>query len=367
MKATAAVLREPETDLVLEEMEIDAPEAGEVLVKMRGVGICHTDVAAQEGVIPLPYPSVLGHEGSGVVEAVGEGVEGLAPGDPVALSFAHCGECVWCEKGRPAYCELFPAMNYFGSRMDGTTTMKQGEEDLHGNWFGQSSFATYALASAQNTVKVETDAPLELLGPLGCGFQTGAGSVLNVLQPEAGESIAIFGCGGVGLAALMAAKAVGCDPIIAIDLNPGRLEMAKELGATHTFNPTDHHDLVWDIMGEAAPGVHYSFDAVGLGPVIRQALEVLRTPGHCATVGFQGLEHEITIDQGHLLVGRNLSGVIEGDVDPQQFIPRLLELHAEGKFPFEKLIKTFPFEQINEAIAAANSGEVIKPVLVFDS
>jgi aryl-alcohol dehydrogenase len=364
--ATAAVLREVGEPLQLEEVELSAPGEGEILVRMRGVGVCHTDISAAHGIFPLPLPAVLGHEGSGVVEAVGPGVDSLAVGDHVALSFDHCGECRHCERGVPSYCELFAPLNYFGERMDGTVTMHQGDEEVHGNWFGQSSFATHAIASVHNAVKVADDLPLELLGPLGCGFQTGAGSVMNVLEAKAGEGIAIFGIGGVGLGALMAAKAIGCDPIIAVDLNPARLELAVELGATDTINPAETDDLLWRVQEIAAPGVHHSFDAVGAAPVIRQALESLRAPGHCVTVGFQGLEHEITIDQGHLLLGRTLSGVIEGNADPQTFIPQLIELYREGKFPFDRLVKTFPFTEINAAFAASESGEVIKPVLVFD-
>jgi aryl-alcohol dehydrogenase len=365
--AKAAVLREVGEPLSLEDVVLSPPREGEIRVKMRAVGICHTDVsAAHHGSIPLPLPAVLGHEGSGVVEAVGSGVEGLAVGDHVALSFDHCGECPQCEAHHPAYCELFAPLNYFGTRLDGTVTMSQDGEDVHGNWFGQSSFASYAIASARNAVKVSQDLPLELLGPLGCGLQTGAGSVLNVLKPQPGESLAVFGMGGVGLAGIMAGKAAGCDPIIAIDLNPARLELAKELGATHTINPTETKDLVWAVMEIAAPGVHHSLDAVGLAPVIRQALEILRSPGHCVTVGFQGLEYEITIDQGHLLLGRRLSGVIEGDADPQKFIPELIELYRGGKFPFDRLVKTFPFSEINAALEASESGAVIKPIVVFD-
>lgn len=366
VKARAAVLHELGAPLVVQEVELSAPTQGEVLVRMRGVGICHTDISAAHGSIPIPLPAVLGHEGSGVVEAVGPGVTELAVGDHVTLSFDHCGECPQCEQGHPAYCELFGPLNYFCERLDGTVTMHQGDEEVRGNWFGQSSFATHAIASVRSAVKVPDDLPLELLGPLGCGLQTGAGSVLNVLQPKAGEGIAIFGLGGVGLGALMAAKAVGCAPIIAVDLNPSRLQLAVELGATDTINPAETDDLLWRVQEIAAPGVHYSFDAVGAGPVIRQALESLRSPGHCVTVGFQALEHEITIDQGHLLLGRRLSGVVEGDSDPQRFIPQLLELHRAGKFPFERLVKTFPLDEINAAIAASEAGEVIKPVVVFE-
>jgi aryl-alcohol dehydrogenase len=364
--ATAAILEELDAPLQLHEVEIDAPRENEVLVRMRGVGICHTDVSAAHGSIPLPLPAVLGHEGAGVVEAVGPGVDSLSVGDHVALSFDHCRECSQCSGGHPAYCELFGPLNYFGERMDGSVTMRRGEEEVHGNWFGQSSFATHAIASVNNAVKVPADLPIELLGPLGCGLQTGAGSVLNVLDAQAGKGIIVFGLGAVGLGALMAAKAIGCDPIIGVDLNPERLAIATELGATDTINPKETDDLLWRVQELAAPGLHYSFDAVGAGPVIRQALESLRSPGHCVTVGFQGLENEITVDQGHLLLGRRLSGVVEGDADPQTFIPRLIELYREGKFPFDRLVQKFPFEQINEAIAAANAGSVVKPILVFE-
>jgi aryl-alcohol dehydrogenase len=365
MQATAALLRETHQPLSIEEVELDELQDGEVLVRIKGVGICHTDIAAQQGVIPLPLPTVLGHEGAGIVEAVGAGVTKLAPGDHVALSYDHCGECQWCERGRTAYCEVFAAVNYFGARLDSSLTMSQGDDEVFGSWFGQSSFADYAIASERNAVKVPDDLPIELLGPLGCGLQTGAGSVMNVLRPEPGDGFCVFGLGAVGLAGLMAARALGCDPIVAVDPNPRRLELARELGATHAFDPAASHDLVWDIMCVAAPGVHCSLDAVGTGPVIRQALEVLRSPGHCVTVGFQGLEHEITIDQGHLLLGRSLSGVIEGDADPSAFIPQLIGLHREGRFPFDRLIETFPFDRINEAIEAAESGAVVKPVVVF--
>jgi aryl-alcohol dehydrogenase len=366
VRATAALLEEVGAPLRLAEVELGAPAEGEVLVRMRGVGICHTDISAQNGTFPLPLPSVLGHEGAGVVEAVGPGVHTLRVGDHVALSFDHCSECSQCAGGHPAYCDAFAPLNYFGTRLDGSVTMHRGEDEVYGSWFGQSSFATHAIASVHNAIKVPADLPLELLGPLGCGFQTGAGSVINVMEAAAGEGIIVFGLGAVGLGALMAARAIGCAPIIGVDVNPDRLTIATELGATHTLDPKETDDFLWTVQELAAPGLHYSFDAVGAGPVIRQALESLRTAGHCVTVGFQGLEHEITIDQGHLLLGRRLSGVIEGDADPQTFIPRLIELYREGKFPFDRLVQKFPFEQINEAIAAADAGSVIKPVLVFE-
>jgi aryl-alcohol dehydrogenase len=364
--ARAAILREEGHALSLEDVELAELADDEVLVRIAGVGVCHTDISAANGMVPLPLPAVLGHEGAGVVEAVGPGVTTLAPGDHVVLSFDFCGDCDTCTKKTPAYCDLFAPLNYFGERLDGSVTMHAGDEDIHGNWFGQSSFASRAIADVRNAVKVPQDLPLHLLGPLGCGLQTGAGSVINVLGAKAGDSLAVFGMGAVGLAAVMAGKAVGCDPVIAVDINPARLEIARSLGATHALNPKDTKDLVWDVMNMVPNGVDLSLDAVGSNAVIRQALEILRSPGHCVTVGFQGLEHEITIDQGHLLLGRRLSGVIEGDADPRTFVPALIELYREGKFPFDRLIKTFPFSQINEAIAMAKRGEVIKPVVIFD-
>jgi aryl-alcohol dehydrogenase len=365
--AKAAVLHEAGQALSLEEMTLTDLAPNEVHIKVHGVGICHTDLSALEGMVPLPTPVVLGHEGAGVVVNVGSEVSHLVPGDHVVVSFDTCGECEFCLDGRPAYCEVFAALNYFGTRMDGSPTLcgcNGGE--LHGSWFGQSTFATEAIVSQRNAVKVDKSLPLEILGPLGCGFMTGAGTVLNVLKPKPGQSIAIFGMGSVGLAALMAAKAARCDTIMAVDPNAQRLELATELGATHVFNPTETDDLVWDVMEVASPGLDFSIDCVGVGPVVRQALEVLRTPGSCATVGLAGLENEIMIDQGHLLLGRNLLGVIEGDADPHRFIPQLLEMWQAGDFPFDRLIEKFDFSEIATAIAAAKAGTVVKPVVIMN-
>lgn len=359
----SALLREYGGPLTLEDVEPNGIQADEVLVRIVGVGLCHTDLTAIKGDVPLPLPAVIGHEGAGVIEAVGDDVTTLAVGDHVVLSFDSCHECASCTSGHPAYCELFAAMNYFGTRLDGSPTLQQGSDDVHGSWFGQSSFGTHAVASVRNAVKVDKDLPLELLGPLGCGLLTGAGAVLNVLRPQPGQSIGVWGLGTVGLAAVMAAKAAGCETIVAVDMNSDRLAIAKEFGATHVFDPTEHTDLVWEIS-EQVGGLDYTVEAVGLGSVIRQALETLKSPGTCATLGLQTLENEITVDQGHLLIGRTLTGVIEGDADPHTFIPELIELWRTGKFPFDKLIQTFPLEKINDAIDSFRSGRVVKPVLL---
>lgn len=194
--------------------------------------------------------------------------------------------------------------------------------------------------------------------------QTGAGAVLNTLAPEPGSSIAVFAAGSVGLAAVMAAAAADCFPIIAVDPQRQRLDLARELGATHVINPDDV-DPVTTIKQITGTGSRYSVECLGLPAIVRQALECLQSPGACVSVGFQGMTNELTLDQGHLLFGRSLIGVIEGDSVPARFIPRMIELHQQGKFPFEKLISTFPFQQINDAIDAAHHGKVVKAVLTF--
>jgi aryl-alcohol dehydrogenase len=358
MRSLAAVLHEPGAALSLEEVELDEPRDEEIVVRMAGTGICHTDLIAAGGALGLPLPVVLGHEGAGVVERAGPGVTELAPGDHVVLSFDRCGGCPTCRAGRPAYCERFYALNSSGTRADGTTTMRRDGTRVHGSFLGQSSFATDALASTRNAVRVTGahELPLELLGPLGCSLQTGAGAVLEVLRPDAGASIAIFGLGSVGLAGVMAAAAAGCDPIVAVEPDPACRALALELGATDALDPDARL---------ARASVDLSLETVGTEAVVDAALRVLRSPGTCATVGFRGPRNPVRIDQGHLLYGRSLVGVIEGDVDPHHFIPRLLALQRDGRFPFERLITSFPFADIADAIDAARSGAAIKPVLTF--
>ncbi|MGY4103482.1 NAD(P)-dependent alcohol dehydrogenase [Nocardia sp. R16R-3T] len=366
MKSTAAVLESANSPVVLAEVDIAPLAPREVLVKMAGSGICHTDL----GVIAAPSagqtPIVLGHEGSGVVEQVGSQVTSLAPGDHVVLSYSSCSHCDNCVRGVPQHCRDFVALNMVGARVDGTSPLSRAGVPVLGAWFGQSSWAQRSVVTEQNAIKVDDDLPLELLGPLGCGIQTGAGAVLNTLNPEAGSSIAIFGAGSVGLAALLGAKVAECATIIAVDIQDARLAKATELGATHTVNPSevDAAETIRNIVGGL--GVQYSVDCIGFPSVVRSALECLQTPGVCATVGFQGIPNEITIDQGQLLFGKSLVGVIEGDAIPAEFIPRMLRLYKAGRFPFDKLIETFEFGDINKAIEAAHHGDVIKAVLTFD-
>jgi aryl-alcohol dehydrogenase len=359
--ATAAVLRAPGGPLSVEEVTVEQPRPDEVLVRIVGSGICHTDLGVVATADPEQLPLILGHEGSGVIEMVGDRVTDLASGDHVVLSFAYCGECTNCKSGLQRHCWSFMALNFGGGRADGTTAYRAGDEGLHGHFFGQSSWSQYVITSPRNVVKVGPSLPLELLGPLGCGIQTGAGAVLNTLNPQPGSSLAVFAAGSVGLAA---AKAAGCADIIAVDLNPDRRALALELGATHALDPAAQ-DVVEEIKKITKGGAQYSVDCLGLQAVVRQALECLASPGVCASVGFQGVDNEITFNQGHLLFGRTLIGVIEGDADPHVFIPHMLDLYRAGRFPFDRLVKAYPIAKINDAIDAAHHGHVVKAVVTF--
>jgi aryl-alcohol dehydrogenase len=365
MKTTAAVLRHRGGPLTLEELDIESLGPHEVLVRLVSSGICHTDLGVIAAHQAHDTPIVLGHEGAGIVEAIGAGVTTVAPGAHVVMSYNSCGHCDHCDNALPMHCRQFVELNLTGLRSDGSTNLTADGNPIRGQFFGQSSWAAHAVANENNCVEVDQNLPLELLGPLGCGVQTGAGAVLNTLQPAPGSSIVIFGVGSVGLSALLGAVVAECRTIIAVDLQDSRLQQAVKLGATHTINSAteDVVQRVREITGGF--GAQFSVDCIALPTTVRGALECLQSPGVCATVGFQGLPNDITIDQGHLLFGRTLIGVVEGDAIPTQFVPRLIELYQSGRFPFDEFIESFPFERINDALDAVHRGEVTKAVLTF--
>ncbi len=367
MKITAAVVKEKSAPFQLTELELEEPRADEVLVRIVGTGVCHTDLIIRDQYYPVPLPVVLGHEGAGVVERVGERVKKVQPGDHVVLSFFSCGSCANCQQGQPGYCLNFYNSNFSGARLDGSIGMKEGEHSIYGHFFGQSSFATYALASERNVVKVRKDVPLELLGPLGCGVQTGAGSVLNALRPEAGSSIAIFGAGSVGLSAVMAAKVAGCTTIISVDVRSQRLTLASELGATHTINATEK-DAIEEIQKIVPGGVNYTLETTGVSKVFRQAVDALAVKGVCGLVGAAPLGTEVTLDMSMmLLLGRTVLGIVEGNSVAEVFIPRLIELYLQGRFPFDRLITFYPFDQIEQASRDSEQGTTLKAVVQMPS
>ncbi|MBL3700735.1 NAD(P)-dependent alcohol dehydrogenase [Leucobacter luti] len=366
MKINAAVATAPQTDLDIRELTLDAPRADEVTVRMVASGVCHTDAIVRDQWYPTPLPAVLGHEGSGIVEAVGADVTDLKVGDKVVLAPASCGVCENCISGHPQYCTDFYALNFGGSRADGSKMFDDNGAPISSNFFGQSSFASATNVRARNAVKVSDDAPLELLGPLGCGIMTGSGSVLNVLKPSPGESIAVFGTGAVGLAGMLGAVASGATTIIMVDIVPSRLEFAKELGATHVVNSkeVDAVEAIREITGGA--GVNYALDTTGVPAVFSQMTKSLALRGHGVLVGAAKLGTEAPFDIGTLLTsGITISMVVEGDAVPREFIPKLISLHERGLFPFDKLVKTYEFADINQAFADSESGATIKPVVLY--
>jgi aryl-alcohol dehydrogenase len=363
MKITAAVVDERSAPFELRELELDPPRSGEVLVRIVATGICQTDLHVREQEYPVPLPAVLGHEGAGVVEAVGEAVSSVGPGDHVILSYQACGRCRPCLLGRYPYCARGFEANFGGARLDGSNGVHNGAgPDVHGHFFGQSSFATYSLATERNVVKVPRDLPLELLGPLGCGLQTGAGAVLNSLEVPAGASLAVFGSGAVGLAAIMAARVAGAHPIVAVDVNPSRLELARELGASHVLDPNDG-DLRAALAAIAPDGLDFVLEITARPEMLKTAVDVLAPLGTAALIGGAPQGTEAPIDMNTLLFGRTLRGIIQGDSVPQLFVPQLIDLYRAGDFPFDRLVRFYEFEEINQAVADTRSGATVKPIL----
>lgn len=365
MKTTAAVAFEAEKPLTITELEIDEPRAGEARIRMVASGVCHTDAIVRDQWYPTPLPAVLGHEGAGVVEAVGPGVTTVEVGDHVLLSFNHCGTCANCSSGKPTYCASFFGDNFGGRRADGSTSYTHDGVAVSSHFFGQSSFAHYANVPVNSMVRVPKSAPLEILAPLGCGIQTGAGAVLNVLQPPAGTSFAVFGAGAVGLSGLMAAKIANCTTIIAVDVHDSRLELAKSLGATHTVNAAKV-DVIEAIAAITGGGVNYALETTGVPAVFSNMTKCLAPRGHAVVVGAAAIGTNANFDIGSLLpMGITVQFVVEGDSVPSQFIPALVEMHEKGLFPFDRLVKTYPFADINKAFEDSAAGVTLKPVVVF--
>jgi aryl-alcohol dehydrogenase len=360
MRATAAVLESAGAQFALRDVELEEPRPDEVLVRVSSVGICGTDL---EFATFFPTPAVLGHEGAGVVERVGARVTSVAPGDHVAMSFTSCGDCPLCLTGAPAYCHGFDALNFTGRRPDGSSALSLDGNPVNAHFLGQSSFATHAVAPARAVVPIGKDIDLDLVGPFGCGFQTGAGAVFNVLRPQPGTSLAVFGAGAVGAAAILAAQVAGCAVIAAVDVNAGKLDAARSFGATHTVGP-DGGGTAEALRDIAPHGFDFAIDTTGRADVLRTAVEALGPLGRCGVIGV-GPSTDMSFDWRSILNGRTVTGIIAGSSLPRLFLPKLLELHAAGRFPVERMMTRFPFDRINEAVAAVRAGTVGKAVLTM--
>ncbi len=364
MKITAAVVRAADAAFSIEDVEIDEPRADEILVRVVGVGLCHTDLVFKAAGI-LSLPVVLGHEGSGIVEKVGANVSKVKAGDRVAITFRSCGTCDRCEKGQPAYCRTMPMLNYIGMRPDGSKAIHAGGADVSSNFFGQSSFANYCLTYERNVVKVPEGVPLELVGPLGCGAQTGAGGIMRSLACEKGSSVLILGGGAVGLSAVMGAVVQGCGTIIVLEPYEARRKLAMELGATHTIDPKASPDLAAAVKEILPLGVDYAFDTTGIPAVLQATMNCLGSHGVFGIVGVCPPGTPVPGELSNVITyGHTIKGIIEGDSDPDVFIPEMIELYKKGRLPFDKLIRTYPLAEINQAIADQHHGDCVKVVLL---
>ena len=364
MRVKAAVIKEMGAPFEIQEVDLVKPRPDEIIVRIAGAGLCHTDLFMRDHV-KIPMPAVFGHEGAGVVEKVGADVINIQVGDHVVLSFNSCGGCNQCLRGNPSYCVNFQKINTSGCRVDGSFTLSIDNSPVYGHFFNQSSFANFALASHNNAVKVPKDLPIEQLGPLGCGVLTGAGAVLNALSPPPGSSIAIFGAGSVGLSAIMAAVVAGCTTIIGVDIKPGRLELARQFGATHVINSAEE-EPVEKVQAITGIGVDFSLDITAVPAVYQQAIESLNPTGVSGLVGVPKRGLEVTLEMNNLFWGRSTRGIVMGDSVPQIFIPQLIELYKQGRFLYDKLIKYYPIEEINQAAQDSFDGITVKPVLTFN-
>ncbi|CAI0857156.1 Aryl-alcohol dehydrogenase [Serratia ficaria] len=346
----AAVVSAEGAPLAFRRLRLRPPRADEVRVRLAACGICHTDLSCCAG---AAAGSILGHEGAGIVEQIGSAVRSVQPGDAVVLSYQSCGRCPACLRQNPAHCEHFWRLNFAFQRLDGSSGYPA---PLHGHFFGQSSFASHSLANERNLVKVPKELPLPVLAPLGCGLQTGAGTVINTLDVQAGQSLLIVGVGTVGMAALMAARIRRAAPIIALDIHPQRLRLASELGATAALHGEDPQ--LERQLRRLAPQLDHAVETSGDARLDRLARALLRPGGGMARLA-GGPAMKLSHD-------RRVLSVIQGDAVPQRFIPWMIARWQDGQFPFDRLIRFYPFQDINRALAEAQAGLAIKAVLRWD-
>ena len=361
MKMRAAVLEQLNSPLVVQDVELDDPKDHELLVRMVATGVCHSDIHCIKGDLSTPPPVI--------VERVGKNVRSVAPGDRVVITVApYCGKCPACRMGVPTSCETDPqTAMLMGTMADGTKRLrnKDGQELSH--FMAQSSFAEYAVVEESATVKVRDDAPLDVVCLLGCGASTGIGAVINKARVRAGSSVAVFGCGGVGLAAIMAAKLVGAHPIVAVDLLDSKLEVAREFGATHVVNAS-RDDPVLKIAAECNGGVDYSFEAIGSTSVMTQAFHsVYARPGGMAVVlGLAPIGQTFSIEAWRFMREVVITGCTVGSVRPQIDIPRYVDLFMAGKLPLDKMVSAdYSLDRINDAIRDTLDGTVIRAIIKF--
>ena len=371
MKTVAAVLRavteqrpySTSKPMALEEVELAPPRAGELLVRIEAAGVCHSDLSVVDGSRVRPLPMALGHEATGVVEQVGAGVAGVRRGDHVVLAFVpSCGHCPECDTGRPALCVPGAAANGAGQLLHGPSLLRDAQGQALFHHLGISGFARHAVVARESAVVIPRDVPFETAALFGCAVLTGTGAVLNTAKVRAGQSVAVFGLGGVGLAAVMGARVAGATPIIAVDPVEAKRQVALELGATHALTP-EQAGGIKDLTGG---GVDFAFEAAGVPAVLEAAFKSLRRGGACVAMGLPHPARTVTLTALSFAgEGKSLLGSYMGGSDPQRDIPRYLELWKEGRLPVEKLhTASLPLAGINEAFERLATGAAIRQVLL---
>jgi S-(hydroxymethyl)glutathione dehydrogenase/alcohol dehydrogenase len=359
----AAVLYESNKLLSVEDVQLDEPQGQEILVRLTGSGVCHSDLHAIKGDIPQPLPIVLGHEGAGIVEKVGPGATMLQPGDHVILMVSFsCGKCRYCVEGKPTMCVGNMDTLAMASLPGGVKRLRKGDQEL-GHFMGIASFAEYTVVHERQAVKIRNDAPLEVVCLLGCGVSTGIGAAIYTAGVRPGESIAIYGCGGVGLSAVMGAKLAGAGKTIAIDTLDQKLKMAKELGADYVIN-AKQEDPQSKVVEFTGGGADYAIECIGNVDVMTAALGSIHGGGKLVIMGSAPMGNMLSIAPYEFLMGKTITGSIQGSIKPFIDIPRFVDLFMDGKLPLDKLItKTYRLDEVNEAFEALRQGKVMRSVI----
>ena len=362
----AAVLYERKAPVKIDDVDIDPPKAGEVLVKIVANGVCHSDYSVMNGVLPLPLPTVLGHEGAGIVEEVGPGVTLVKPGDHVVLSaVSYCGHCFYCSVGEFPQCDSMAMAMVRGLMTDGTSRLHKNGKMIH-PMVGLASMAQYAVVAEIACIKIPQEVPLQTACLVGCGVMTGVGAAINTANVASGSSTVVIGCGGVGLNVLQGCVLAGAATIIAVDLLDNKLETAKQFGATHTINP-QRQDVVKTVRSlTEGRGADYAFEVIGLGKTIELAYACIRRRGMAVIVGAAAREDQVTLPAASFLSEKILKGSAYGSGRPRVDMPRLIDLYMKKKLKLDELItRTYPLEDVNEAMTALERGEVIRSVIVM--
>ena len=374
MKIRAAVLNkmgaevpyEKSKPLTIEEFDLDDPGHGEVMVKIGAAGLCHSDLSVIDGNRPRPTPMVLGHEAAGVVEKLGPGVDDLKVGDHVVMVFVpSCGHCLPCAEGRPALCEPGAAANGAGTLLSGERRLHRKGQDVH-HHLGCSAFAEYATVSRRSLVKIDNELPLDEAALFGCAVLTGVGAVINTAKVSAGSSVAVIGLGGVGLSSLLGAIAVGARRVVAIDLSDDKLGLARQLGATDTFNPGSP-DAVDEIKAATGGGVEFAFEMAGSVRAMDLAYRITRRGGTTVTAGLPPPDHTFALPQVNLVAEeRTVKGSYIGTCVPTRDLPRYIELYRRGKLPVDRLMSGhLKLDEINRGFDRLHEGKAVRQVVVF--